>query len=84
MMILANIVVRIKKAPFWFLTLSFGHPATRSCYVQENTALLATLLTSECSYAEYADLTNEFELKDCAKEQLEFANRYLMKCSPME
>lgn len=53
----------------WFLTLSFGRPATRSCYIQENTALLATLLNSECSYAGYANLTNEFELRDCAREQ---------------
>ncbi|MGA7367951.1 MAG: hypothetical protein WBX01_02395 [Nitrososphaeraceae archaeon] len=58
-----------QKAPVWFLTLSFGHPATRSCYIPQNTALLVTLLNSECSYAEYANLTNEFELRDCAKEQ---------------
>jgi len=58
-----------QKAPVWFLTLSIGHPATRSCYIPENTALLATLLNSECSYAEYANLTNEFELRECAREQ---------------
>lgn len=58
-----------QKAPVWFLTLSIGHPATRSCYLPENTALLATLLNSECSYAEYANLTNEFEVRECAREQ---------------
>jgi hypothetical protein len=58
-----------QKTPVWFLTLSFGHPVTRNCYIPENTALLATLLNSECSYAEYANLTNESELRDCAKEQ---------------
>jgi len=25
--------------------------------------------SSECSYAEYANLTHEYDLKDCAKEQ---------------
>jgi hypothetical protein len=28
-----------------------------------------TRRNSECSYAEYANLTNEFELRDCAREQ---------------
>ncbi len=58
-----------QKTPVWFLTLSFGHTVTRTCDIPNNTALLATLLNSECSYAENTRLTNESELKNCAKAQ---------------
>ncbi len=53
--------------PVWFLTLAFEHPVERTCYIPENTALLITLLNSECSYLEYKHLKTEEGLRDCAK-----------------
>jgi hypothetical protein len=58
-----------QQGPVWFLSQSYGHPVTRNCDIPANTALLATLLNSECSYAEYPTMTNEVELADCAKKQ---------------
>ena len=52
--------------PVWFLTLSFEHQVIRSCDTPENTALLLTLLNSECSYAEFPLLKTE-ELSECSK-----------------
>lgn len=51
----------------WFLTLSYNHPVTRICEIPQNTALLITLLNSECSYAEFPSLKTEQELRECAK-----------------
>ena len=42
--------------PVWFLTLAYEHPVICSCDILENTALLITLLNSECSYAEFPSL----------------------------
>jgi hypothetical protein len=53
--------------PVWFLTLAFEYPVERTCHIPQNTALLITLLNSECSYAEYKHLQTEEELTDCAK-----------------
>ncbi len=53
--------------PVWFLTLAFEHPVERTCHIPQNTALLITLLNSECSYVEYKHLETEEELTDCAK-----------------
>ncbi len=53
--------------PVWFLTLSYEHPVKRTCDIPENTALLVTLLNSECSYAEFPSLKDENELRECAK-----------------
>ena len=53
--------------PIWFLTLAYGHPVTRTCDIPQNTALLITILNSECSYAEFPMLKNEDELRECAK-----------------
>jgi hypothetical protein len=51
----------------WFLTLAYEHPVTRTCDIPENTALLITILNSECSYAEFPLLKTEEELRECAK-----------------
>lgn len=56
-----------QSGPVWFLTLAYKHPVTRTCDIPENTALLITLLNSECSYAEFPLLKTEEELRECAK-----------------
>ena len=56
-----------QKSPVWFLTQAFEHPVTRTCEIPRGTALLITLLNSECSYAEFPTLKSEQELRDCAK-----------------
>ena len=56
-----------QKGPVWFLTLSYNHPVTRTCEIPQNTALLITLLNSECSFAEFPSLKTEQELRECAK-----------------
>jgi hypothetical protein len=58
-----------QQGPVWFLTLSYEHPVTRICSIPENTSLLATLLNSECSFAEYPNLASLSDLRSCAKEQ---------------
>jgi hypothetical protein len=57
-----------QSGPVWFLTLSYNHPDTRTCEIPQNTALLITLLNSECSYAEFPSLRTEQELRGCAKQ----------------
>ena len=52
--------------PVWFLTLTYEHPVIRSCDIPENSALLITLLNSECSYAEFPLLKTEEELSECS------------------
>lgn len=54
-------------SPVWFLTQAYEHPVTRKCDIPQGTALLITLLNSECSYAEFPFLKSEKELRDCAK-----------------
>ncbi|HXV88250.1 MAG TPA: hypothetical protein VD710_04045 [Nitrososphaeraceae archaeon] len=54
-------------SPVWFLTQAYEHPVTRTCEIPQGTALLITLLNSECSYAEFPSLKSEQELRDCAK-----------------
>ncbi len=61
-----------QSGPVWFLTLAYEHPVTRTCDIPENTALLITLLNSECSYAEFPLLKTEEELKECAKRIQDF------------
>ncbi len=56
-----------QNGPVWFLTLAYKHPVIRTCDIPQNTALLITLLNSECSYAEFPMLKTENELRDCAK-----------------
>ena len=56
-----------QNGPVWFLTLAYEHPVIRTCDIPQNTALLITLLNSECSYAEFPMLKTEDELRDCAK-----------------
>ena len=56
-----------QNGPVWFLTLAYKHPVIRTCDIPQNTALLITLLNSECSYAEFPMLKTEDELRDCAK-----------------
>jgi hypothetical protein len=56
-----------QSGPVWFLTLAYEHPVTRTCDIPENTALLITILNSECSYAEFPLLKTEEELRECAK-----------------
>ena len=53
--------------PVWFLTLAYEHAVERDCNIPQNTALLITLLNSECSYAEFPELTTEKQLRECAK-----------------
>ena len=56
-----------QSGPVWFLTLAYGHSVTRTCDIPKNTALLITILNSECSYAEFPLLKTEEELRECAK-----------------
>ncbi|HET6588881.1 MAG TPA: hypothetical protein VFG45_01825 [Candidatus Nitrosocosmicus sp.] len=56
-----------QNGPVWFLTSSFNHPTTRTCEIPSNTAILTTLLNSECSFAEYSYLKTEQQLRECAK-----------------
>jgi hypothetical protein len=56
-----------QRGPVWFLTLAYEHPVIRTCDIPKNTALLITLLNSECSYAESPLLKTEEELRECAK-----------------
>lgn len=56
-----------QNGPVWFLTSSFKYPTTRTCQIPSNTAVLTTLLNSECSFAEYKSLQTTQELKECAK-----------------
>jgi hypothetical protein len=56
-----------QSGPVWFLTLAYEHPVIRTCDIPESTALLITLLNSECSYAEFPLLKTEEELRECAK-----------------
>jgi hypothetical protein len=56
-----------QSGPVWFLTLAYEHPVTRTCDIPAYTALLITLLNSECSYAEFPLLKTEEELRECAK-----------------
>lgn len=58
--------------PVWFLTLAFEHPVERICIIPQDTALLITLLNSECSYAEFKQLKTEDELRECAKNMQDF------------
>lgn len=56
-----------QNTPVWFLTQAYNHPVIRSCEIPRDTALLITLLNSECSYAEFPSLKTEQELRGCAK-----------------
>ena len=56
-----------QSGPVWFLTLAYEHQVIRTCDIPENTALLITLLNSECSYAEFPLLKTEEDLRECAK-----------------
>jgi len=56
-----------QNGPVWFLTQAFEHPVIRTCEIPRSTALLITLLNSECSFAEFKSLKTEQELRDCAK-----------------
>jgi hypothetical protein len=56
-----------QSGPVWFLTLAYEHQVIRTCDIPENTALLITLLNSECSYAEFPLLKTEEELRECAE-----------------
>lgn len=58
--------------PVWFLTLAFEHPVERDCNIPQNTAVLITLLNSECSYAEFKQLKTEDELRECTKNMQDF------------
>ena len=61
-----------QSGPVWFLTQAFEHPVERTCNIPQNTALLITLLNSECSYAEFKQLKTEDELRECAKNMQDF------------
>lgn len=56
-----------QESPVWFLTQAYEHSVTRTCKIPQGTALLITLLNSECSYAEFPSLKSEQDLRDCAK-----------------
>lgn len=56
-----------QNGPVWFLTQAFEHPVIRTCEIPRSTALLITLLNSECSFAEFKSLKTEQEMRDCAK-----------------
>ena len=64
-----------QNGPVRFLTQAFEHPVTRTCEIPRSTALLITLLNSECSFAEFKSLKTEQELRDCAKSMQDIVGR---------
>jgi hypothetical protein len=62
----------------WFLAGTTGGKNVRTCTIPSGTAILIPVLNSECSTAEFPELTTEEELYSCAKnfqdqtQQLEF------------
>lgn len=63
-----------QNGPVWFLTLAFDHPVIRKCEIPKNTAILITLLNSECSYAENKSLKTEGQLRECAKKTQDYVS----------
>ena len=61
-----------QQGPVWFLTQAFEHPVERTCNIPQDTALLITILNSECSFAEFPMLKTEEELRECAKRIQDF------------
>jgi hypothetical protein len=62
----------------WFLAGTTGGKNIRTCTIPSGVSILIPVLNSECSEAEFPDLTTEAELRACAKQfqdqtqQLEF------------
>lgn len=54
--------------PVWFFAGTYKHPVDRYCTVPSGTAILFTILNSECSFAEFPNLKTELELRQCAKQ----------------
>src|SRR4030095_10970657 len=54
--------------PVWFFAGTYKHPVDRYCTVPSRTAILFTILNSECSFAEFPNLKTELELRQCAKQ----------------
>jgi hypothetical protein len=61
MMTLANTVAKTN-----LTQCAFEHPVIHTCEIPRSTALLITLLNSDCSFAEFKSLKTEQELRDCA------------------
>lgn len=67
-----------QNGPVWFLAGTTGGKNIRSCTIPSGVAILIPVLNSECSTAEFPELTTEIELYECAKnfqdqtQQLEF------------
>jgi hypothetical protein len=52
--------------PVWFLAGTFGGLNERVCAVPAGKSILFPVMNAECSYAEYAGLHSEPELRQCA------------------
>jgi hypothetical protein len=52
----------------WFLTGAFEGTVERNCTIPFGRAIFLPVVASECSYAEYANLKTEAELRKCAVE----------------
>jgi len=57
-----------QSGPVWFLAGTYEHLAERFCTIPTGKAILLPILNSECSYAEFPNLNNEEELRQCAKQ----------------
>jgi hypothetical protein len=56
-----------QSGPVWFLAGVTGGKAERTCTIPSGVSILIPPLNSECSTAEFPDLTTEEELRECAK-----------------
>jgi hypothetical protein len=63
-----------QSGPVWFLTGTYGHPVDRYCTIPSGKAILFPILNSECSFAEFPNLKNEKELRQCSKEMEDTVN----------
>ncbi|HEX5519816.1 MAG TPA: hypothetical protein VFX18_05195 [Candidatus Nitrosocosmicus sp.] len=57
-----------QSGPVWFLTSAYKHPVDRFCSIPSGKSILLTILNSECSFAEFPNLKNENQLRQCAKQ----------------
>jgi hypothetical protein len=59
----------------WFLPQAFQHPVIRTCEIPSDTAILITLLNSECSFVEFPTLKTKQELFECAENMQDVVGR---------
>jgi hypothetical protein len=57
-----------QNGPVWFFPGAYGKDVTRHCTVPSDKAILFPILNSECSLAEFPNLRNYEQLRQCAKQ----------------